>query len=67
MDSDNIAHNHPVLITQTQEIGVLQVVVSDEDAWNRNGKISNLPFFIPSTNCHYFHAPLIPSQELALP
>ena len=30
----------------------------------RCGKPSNLPFFIPSTYCHYFHNLLIPSQEL---
>ena len=30
----------------------------------RCGKPSNLPFFILSTYCHYFHTLLIPSQEL---
>ena len=30
----------------------------------RCGKPSNLPFFIPSTYCNYFHTLLIPSQEL---
>ena len=67
MDSDSTAHNHPVLIAQAKKIGVLQVVVSDEDAWNGNGKISNLPFSIPSTYCHYFHTQRLPSQELTFP
>ena len=38
MDSDNRAHNHWFLVAQAQKISVLQVVVSDEDACNRNGK-----------------------------
>ena len=31
------------------------------------GKPSNPPFLMPSTNCHYFHTPLIPPQELTSP
>ena len=64
MDSDNRAHNQLVLIAQAQKIDVLQVVVSNEDACNRNGKLSSPPLIIPSTYCHYFHTLLIPSQEL---
>ena len=41
-------HNRRFLIAQTQKIGVFQVVVSDEDACNQNGKPSNLPSPIPS-------------------
>ena len=63
MDSDNRTHNHWLLIAQAQQIGILQVVVSDEDACNRNGKQSNPHSLIPSTYCHHFHTLLIPSQE----
>ena len=67
MDSDSRAHNHG-LIAQTQNIGVLHiVVVSDEDACNRNDKLSNPLSLIPSTYCHYFNTQLIPSQQLTLP
>ena len=38
--------------------------ISDEDACNSNGKLSNSPSLIPSTYCHYFHTLLAPSQEL---
>ena len=66
MDSDSRDHNHG-LITQAQKIGVLQIVVSDEDACNRNDKLSNPPSLIPSTYCHYFNTQLIPSQQLTFP
>ena len=42
----------PFFIAQAQKVGVLQVVVSDEDACNRNDKQSNPPSLIPSTYCH---------------
>ena len=61
------AHNYWFLIAQAKKIGVLQVVVSDEDACKRNGKPFNPPSLIPSTSCHYFHTLLIPSQQLTSP
>ena len=64
MYSDNRTHNHWFLIAQVQKIGVLQVVVSDEGASNRNDKPFNPPFLIPPTYCHYLHTLLIPSQKL---
>ena len=35
-----------------QKIDALQVVVSDEDACDQNGKASNTPSLIPSNCCH---------------
>ena len=67
MDSDIRTSNPWFLMAQAQKIGVLQIVVSDEDAWNRNGKLSNPPSLVPSAYCRYFHTLLIPSQELAFP
>ena len=55
MDSDSGAHNHWFLIAHTQKSGVLQVVVSDEDPCNQNGKLSNPPSLTPSTYCYYYH------------
>ena len=51
-------------LAQAPKTGVLQVVVSDEDACNQNGKPSNSPSLIPLTYWHYFHTVLIPPQEL---
>ena len=65
MDSDNGAHNYWFPTTQAQKIGVLQVVVSDEDARYQNSKPSNPLSLILSNYCYYFHTLLIPSQELA--
>ena len=42
MDREKKARNHQLLISQAKKIGVLQVVVSDEDACDQNGKPSNL-------------------------
>ena len=53
MDSDKLV-----------KTGVLQVAISDEEARNRNGKLSNPPSLISSTYCHFFHTLLILSQEL---
>ena len=53
----------PFLI-QARKIVVLQVVVSDEDACNQNGKPSNPPSLILLTYCRYFHTLLIPLQAL---
>ena len=53
-----------VHITQAQKIGMLQAVVSDEDACNWNGKPSNPPFLIPSIQS-LIHTLQIPSQDLA--
>ena len=65
---DNRAHNHWFLFCQTHKTGILQVMrmikISDEDDCNRNSKLSNSTYLIPSTYCHYFHTLLIPSQEL---
>ena len=47
MESDNRAYDHWLLIAQAQKIGVLQLVVSDEDACNGNGKPYNSPTPIP--------------------
>ena len=66
LDSDNRAHNQLVLIAQAQKIGVLQLVASDQNACNWNGKPSNPLSLISSTYCHCFHTLLIPSQELKL-
>ena len=67
MDSD-ISDNYPwFLIAQAQKIGVLQVVVSDENAYNQIGKLSNPPSLISLTYFHYFHTLIISSQELAFP
>ena len=41
--------------------------ISDEDSYNRNGKLSNPLSLIPSNYCHYFHTLLIPSKEFTLP
>ena len=65
MDSENRAHSHWLLIDQAQKIGVLQVVISDEDVCNWNSTPSNPHSLIPSTYCYYFHTLLIPSQVLA--
>ena len=43
MDSDNRAHNYWFLSLRLRKIGVLQVVVFDEDSWNRNVKPSSPP------------------------
>ena len=59
MDNNNTA--------QAQKTCVLQVVVSDEDTCDQNGKPSDAPSFILSTYCHYFYTLLIPSQELIFP
>ena len=67
MDSDNRAHNHWFLIAQDQKFGVLQVKVSNEDAYNPNGKSSNPPSLILLACCHHFLTLLIPSQELIFP
>ena len=65
--SDNRAYNHWLFIAVAHKIGLLQVInmtkISDEDACNSNGKLSNSPSLIPSTYCHYFHTLLAPSQE----
>ena len=62
MDCDNRGFNHWFLISQSHKIGVLQAVLSDEDACNQNGKLfspySLTPYF------HYFNTLLIISQEL---
>ena len=34
MDKDNRAHNHQILIAQTQKIDILQVVTSNKDTYN---------------------------------
>ena len=41
--------------------------ISDEDACNRNGKLSSSPCLIPSTYCHYFHTLLMPPRKLTFP
>ena len=64
---DNRADNHWFLISQVQKIGVLQVVVYNEDACDGNGKLSNPSSLIPSNFCHYFHILLTSSQELTFP
>ena len=52
MNTDNRAHNHGLLIAQSQKIVVLHVVGFYEDACNRNDKLSNRnypqPIFITS-------------------
>ena len=45
-------------------IPVLQVVDSDEDTCDQNGKPSNRSSLIPSGYCHHFHTLLIPLQKL---
>ena len=67
MGSDNRAHNHLFLIAKAQKIGLLQVVVCDEDACYRNDNWSNPSFLIPSSYCHYFHTLLIPSKNSHFP
>ena len=63
MDSDSRVYNQWFLVAQAQKVGVLQVVVSDEDVCNWNSKPSNPPSLIPSLlYCHYFYTLLIPSQ-----
>ena len=62
IDSDDSAHWF--LIAQAHKMVALQVVVSDKDVCNWNGKPASLPSPTPSTYCHYFHTLLIPSQEL---
>ena len=58
------AHNQWLLITQAQKIGVLQVVVSDENASRQSGKPSNAHFSVAPTYFHYLHTLLIQSREL---
>ena len=59
---DSKAHNYLFLIDQAHKIGVLQVLVSDEDGYNAlNIKPSDPLSPVPSTYCHYFHTLLIPS------
>ena len=67
MGSDSRAHNHLFLIAKAQKIGLLQVIVCDEDACYRNANWSNPSSLIPSSYCHYFHTLVIPSQELTFP
>ena len=68
IDRDNRAHNHWFLIAQAQKIGVLEVVVFDEDGCSQNGKLSNPPpSSIPLIYLHYFHTLPIPSPELTFP
>ena len=43
------------------------VKISDEEAWNRSGKLSNSPSLIPSSYCYYFHTLIIPSQDPTFP
>ena len=64
MDSDNRAHNHWILIARAEKIGMLQVVVSDEYASNRNGKLSNPP--IPSTHFALLPYPTIKRTHIPL-
>ena len=52
-------HNHWFCINKAEKISVLQIVLSDEDACNWNGKPFNLPSLIPSTYYYYFHTLLI--------
>ena len=67
MDSDNRGHYYWFPIAQAHKIGVLQVVVSDEDACYWNGKPTNPASLIPSNYFYYFHTLLIPLQELTFP
>ena len=41
--------------------------ISDEDAWNRNGRLSNPLSLITSTYYYYFHTLLTPLEELTFP
>ena len=59
MDNKNTA--------QAQKTCLLQVVVSDEDACDQDGKPSNPPSLILSTYCHYSYTLLIQSQEITFP
>ena len=52
---------------QLCKIGILQVIVSDENIRNRNKKLSNPLSLITSTYCHYIQTLLIQSQELTFP
>ena len=65
-DMDNRAHNHWFYIAHTQKICLLQLVASDEDICNRNGKTSTLPSPVPSTYYYHFHTLLILSKDLTL-
>ena len=54
------ARNHLFLISQTQKIGILQVLASDKDLCDQSSKPSALLSLIPSTCYHYFYTLLIP-------
>ena len=60
-----------LLIPRLIIFGILQVMkmmkISDENACNRNDKLSSSPCLIPSIYCHYFHTLLIPPRKLAFP
>ena len=47
LDMDNRAHKHWFLIVQGQKIGMLQIVVSNKDICNQNGKPSGHLFPYP--------------------
>ena len=61
MDRDNSAHNHWLLIAQTQNTGILQAAMSEKDTCNQNSKSYTPPFPMPS---YYYHNFLtLPTQS----
>ena len=60
IDRVDSARNHLFLISQTQKIGILQVLASDKDLCDQSSKPSALLSLIPSTCYHYFYTLLIP-------
>ena len=48
MNGDDEVHNHWFLVAQAEKNGVLQVVVFDKGACNRNYKPSDQPSLIPA-------------------
>ena len=63
MDRDKSNDYVWFLIAQTQKIGVLQVVATNEDACEQNGKLLTSTSPIPSTYC-YFNALQVQPQDL---
>ena len=75
MDRNNNAHSYWFLIAETQNIGILQVAPSDEDACNQNAKLiyynhCYAPYSPPLLSQQSlflwlcFHTPLMPQKNL---
>ena len=57
MGRDTSTNNYWFVIAQPKKISVLQVVLSEEDAYDQNGKPSNPPSHIRLCNCKTSQSP----------